>query len=1192
MNSYSYKIMKRCLLILLAALLSVGSVWAYDFYDGSFYYNILTSSTVELTYDDSDEPELYSGSVTIPATVKHGGNTYSVVAVGQAAFSDCTELTSVTFGSNIASIGISAFEGCSGLTEITIPSEVTEILDYAFYGTGILTLVIPDNVTTINSQAFGNCNDLYSVTIGKNVTSIASDAFTNSDITELYWNAIQCAPYSFGTLEEIVFGDQVDTIPNSICSDETNLYSITFGANTKVISDYAFSGCSGLTSIDLPSGLISMGTSAFDGCSGITSITIPSGITELANDVFYGTSITEINISDNITTIGARAFGNCDKLTDVTIGKNVTLIESDAFAGSTKISKLTWNAINCKPYSFGTLEKVVFGDLIDTIPKDMCLDETHLSSITFGANTKVVGESAFSGCSYLDSVTFSAGITTIGKYAFFGCTDLSDIKWSADLTTIGISAFEDCTSIESISFPESLTSLGTYAFAGCKSLRDITFPTTITELQEGVFAATGITSLVLPDNITKVGEFVFANCDSLTNVTIGANVTSIGYDAFEGSTNITILTWNAINCKPYSFGTLEKVVFGDLIDTVPKDMCLDETHLSSITFGANTKVVGESAFSGCSYLDSVTFSAGITTIGKSAFSGCTDLDAISFPESLTFLGEYAFEGCTSLKNITFPTTITELPEGVFAATGITSLVLPDNITTIGEYAFSGCTDLDAISLPESLTSLGVYAFADCTGLDTITSYAIVPPHATSESFDNIDKTIPLYVPTQSVNRYKVAEGWIDFENIQPIGDTIASSFQISVQADNTENGFVMGGGEYMEGDTAVIMATPRKDCTFEGWNDGVTLNPRSVIVTGDSAFTAFFRRTIPLPVVVCSDTMYFTSGDTTMLAIRVYSPSEIEDYDKIIIATIDNKNIMGAQAVEDEIIRNYRQTVTYVPNMDIANVSVAEVVPNGSYFRLRVADGEMAPRCEDCYQALNQLYATEIGADWYFAQYGNSVIPEAAAYANRMILYNEEAPRFSSYRQVTGLNRSQTTVFKLQTPRNIPHTPEEIPVDTASMIEEEKPMEDIPVSVEPQDTVAVISTPYVNFVHSFSLIIWADEARTQVLLVITYDAEGHLLNVTRPSTVRRIPAAGMEISFEVNGLKPNQVYHYTLVACEDDGSILTSLNSAFETATIVTDVQNVTGDPAMTLKILRNGQILIIRGNKTYTITGQEIKLL
>ena len=147
------------------------------------------------------------------------------------------------------------------------------------------------------------------------------------------------------------------------------------------------------------------------------------------------------------------------------------------------------------------------------------------------------------------------------------------------------------------------------------------------------------------------------------------------------------------------------------------------------------------------------------------------------------------------------------------------------------------------------------------------------------------------------------------------------------------------------------------------------------------------------------------------------------------------------------------------------------------------------------------------------------------------------------------------------------------------------------MEVVPQDTVAVISTPHVEYVYSFTLIIWADEAHTQVLLVITYDADGQQISVTRPSAVRRLPAAGTAISFEVNDLKPNQVYHYTLVACEDDGSILTSLNSSFTTTTDpVTDLRNLFNGQDGTIKLILDGQLIILRNGKWYNALGVPVK--
>ena len=415
-------------------------------------------------------------------------------------------------------------------------------------------------------------------------------------------------------------------------------------------------------------------------------------------------------------------------------------------------------------------------------------------------------------------------------------------------------------------------------------------------------------------------------------------------------------------------------------------------------------------------------------------------------------------------------------------------------------------------------------------------------------------------------------------------------YTITVVAEDPTMGAVMGGGTYAPNEQVTIMATPYKGCQFVQWADGNRLNPRSFRAYGDSTYTAVFRRDAPVVPVICSDTMYFTSADSIMMATRVYHAADIEAYDKLIIATIDNKNVMGFQFKEGLEVRNYRAAVEYTKNINITNVSVVEAVPNGSYFRLRVTDGELAPRCEDCTSATNQLYATATGADWYFAEYDSVVVPESFGYDNRMILYNDESMRFSSYRQLTSVDRRQTTVFKLHTKRDIPVEPVVIVEDT-TVWQEEEPIDSIQVEVVPQDTVAVISTPHVEYVYSFTLIIWADEAHTQVLLVITYDADGQQISVTRPSAVRRLPAAGTAISFEVNDLKPNQIYHYTLVACEDDGSILTSLNSSFTTTTDpVTDLRNLFNGQDGTIKLILDGQLIILRNGKWYNALGVPVK--
>ncbi|MBR6550562.1 MAG: hypothetical protein IKT71_05100 [Paludibacteraceae bacterium] len=64
---------------------------------------------------------------------------------------------------------------------------------------------------------------------------------------------------------------------------------------------------------------------------------------------------------------------------------------------------------------------------------------------------------------------------------------------------------------------------------------------------------------------------------------------------------------------------------------------------------------------------------------------------------------------------------------------------------------------------------------------------------------------------------------------------------ISVSANDGEMGSVTGGGDYYEGSTATLTATPVGGYVFEKWSDDNTDNPRTITVNGAAAYTAIFK---------------------------------------------------------------------------------------------------------------------------------------------------------------------------------------------------------------------------------------------------------------------------------------------------------------------------------------------------------------
>ena len=103
--------MKKLFVFLFSLILSVvfsTSALAYDVKIDGIYYNLISKGkTAEVTWGE----EKYSGSITIPSSIKVNDVEYTVTSIGVNAFYECSGLTSVTIPNSVTSIGNSAFSG-------------------------------------------------------------------------------------------------------------------------------------------------------------------------------------------------------------------------------------------------------------------------------------------------------------------------------------------------------------------------------------------------------------------------------------------------------------------------------------------------------------------------------------------------------------------------------------------------------------------------------------------------------------------------------------------------------------------------------------------------------------------------------------------------------------------------------------------------------------------------------------------------------------------------------------------------------------------------------------------------------------------------------------------------------------------------------------------------------------------------
>lgn len=146
----------------------------------------------------------------------------------------------------------------------------------------------------------------------------------------------------------------------------------------------------------------------------------------------------------------------------------------------------------------------------------------------------------------------------------------------------------------------------------------------------------------------------------------------------------------------------------------------------------------------------------------------------------------------------------------------------------------------------------------------------------------------------------------------------------------------------------------------------------------------------------------------------------------------------------------------------------------------------------------------------------------------------------------------------------------------------------------------------VSWVQNFSATgyvwtLYTDEAHTQRYMTLTFDANGHLtgIDLAGNQAPARVPALNEDneeeatqfaeyYSFTITGLSANTTYYFVRQSLNGT-DVIDEENGTFATQSSATAIENINNASAPT-KVIRNGNVLIKQGNKTYTLQGQEVK--
>ena len=915
---------------------------------------------------------------------------------------------------------------------------------------------------------------------------------------------------------------EVNGIYYNILTDKTNEVAVTYRGSYYDSYSKEYTG-----SVTIPEtvtyngttySVTSIGEYVFFGCSGLTSITIPN----------------------SVTSIGGYAFAYCESLTSVTIPNSVTSIGYQAFYYCESLTSPVYNA-HCFAY----------------LP-----------------------------ISYQGAYTIPEGIKQIAGGAFWGCESLTSVTIGNSVTSIGDYAFKNCSSLTSITIPNSVMSIGDQAFYKCSSL----------------------SSVIIPNSVTSIGDWAFSLCESLTSITIPNSVTRIGEEAFRGCSGLTSIVWNAKNCEDFTSQTyspftensmgivspITTVTFGDSVQHIPAYLCHGMNNLTSITIPNSVTSIGDYAFRYCYGLTSVTIGNSVTSIGNYAFYDCFSLTSITIPNSVTSIGDEAFYLCDGLTSVTIPESVTSIGEDAFyRCSDLTSIVvekgnakydcrencnaiietatntlivgcqntiIPNSVTSIGAAAFSGCYRLTSITIPNSVTSIGGEAFSYCSGLTFIESLAEVPPTLGINAFYNVPENIPVYVACGSVSAYQSAEGWKDFTNIQE--PLVEYSIALGVN-DSIMGTAMVDYNTYCKG--AQITATANQGYHFVQWSDGITDNPRTLVLTQDTILTAEFALTLSGQ---CGDNLYW-AYDEDSKKISITGSGDMYNYTKstqpwllfqeqITEVTTSNTTtsigtsaFSGCSSLTSITIPN---SVTTIGVYAFRDCSGLREISLGSQVKTIGAGAFMD--CPRIYEVTCLAQEPPVAEQSSFTNY--DAYFHAPCDAQR---YYSVDPVWKKFHNVECIVTENTV------------------------------MDDI--TITPSDCEATVVWLSHDQAATYSLVITKNG---ETYCTLTFNKYGQLINIAlAPARVRAKQDAAeyteTGYAFTITGLEMGTTYDYTFAVLNDSQNIIDQHFGHFTTTqNSPTSVDNVHSQSTNVQKLIRDGQLLILRDGVEYNAMGLELK--
>lgn len=455
-----------------------------------------------------------------------------------------------------------------------------------------------------------------------------------------------------------------------------------------------------------------------------------------SGDVTIPASVIHDGIVYQVTRVGNSAFYSCDDLTSVDIPEGVKEIGNYAFA-------------YCRKLSF-----VEFPNSLERLGVFAFYYCNGITSFYITRNVKEMDRNPFAGC---------LGVTDFmcsGNNAYY--KSVNGVLFSKDMTDLV--AYPPASSATSYDIPESVTSILFAAFNHSANLQQVHIPESVTWVGPSAFLwCSGLESLVFPDTISYIGSSGVAYCTNLTDLHLPANLDTIHNSTLNGLRSLPELT------IPRTVKYIDNYAFSE------------STGLKTITFeeGSCLEGIGLMAFDHCSSLETFDMPNTVTTMASQVFGNCTSLKRAHLSDNLTSLGGATFWECTSLIEGEIPGGVPLIRNAFVNCTALKRVKFGSRdsapgTTLIENSGITGCSQLERIELGANIDSLMHMALNGVENVKVFVCWALTPPRCHNywtcfaPSVDRLNAT--LYVPKASIEAYRTANQWKDFQRIVPIED--------------------------------------------------------------------------------------------------------------------------------------------------------------------------------------------------------------------------------------------------------------------------------------------------------------------------------------------------------------------------------------------------------------------------------------